>query len=55
MDYLTSEVYQYTKKLIEDINLRERFGMNALTTARSKFSPDNRNKIMKNIYSNAIR
>lgn len=52
-DKLTNGIYDNLKRLIEDDSLRKRLGRNAIFNARTKFSFEKRNKIMKKIYEEA--
>lgn len=54
MEYMTDQVYMYTKKLIESVSLRKRFGLHSLEVARTKFSMSTRNKKMKRIYEEIL-
>lgn len=53
-EYMSNQVYDYLVKLIEDDKLRKQMGKNSLNIARTKFSFEKRNKIMKAIYEESI-
>lgn len=52
--YMEKQIYHYLKLLIEDRDLRIRMGEKGLFIARTKFSFERRNSIMKKIYENAV-
>jgi len=54
-EYMTKQLYDYLKQLIEDVSLRKKLGRNALKIARSKFSFNERNPKMKVIYEESMR
>ncbi|WP_119395171.1 glycosyltransferase family 4 protein [Salinibius halmophilus] len=51
---LNDTLYQELRKLILDSDFRKKIGSGALQTARSKFSIESRNAIMKPIYEAAV-
>jgi glycosyltransferase involved in cell wall biosynthesis len=53
--YMEKQIYNYLKLLIENRELRVRMGKNGLFIARTKFSFEKRNSIMKEIYENALK
>jgi glycosyltransferase involved in cell wall biosynthesis len=53
-NYMTDNLYVYLCRLIESVDLREKFGKSGLEIARSKFSFDERNKKMLEIYREAL-
>jgi glycosyltransferase involved in cell wall biosynthesis len=54
MEYMTGQVYFYTKKLIESITIRKEFGLHSLELVRTKFSMATRNKKMKKLYEEIL-
>lgn len=52
--YLVDELVNKLSLLIEDPNLRKKIGREGLNIARTKFSFEERNKTMKNIYEESI-
>jgi glycosyltransferase involved in cell wall biosynthesis len=54
MDYMTDEIYRHLEKLITDFEYRKSLGLAALETARTKFSPEQRNTRMKKIYEESL-
>ncbi|MDT7041970.1 glycosyltransferase family 4 protein [Candidatus Nitronereus thalassa] len=54
MEYMTDQVYMYTKQLIESISLRKKFGLHSLELVRTKFSMAARNAKMKEIYQKIL-
>ncbi|MBW2991796.1 glycosyltransferase family 4 protein [Candidatus Woesearchaeota archaeon] len=52
-DYLTKQLYSNLSRLIEDTILRKRMASHSLRIARTKFSFEKRNRIMKEIYEEA--
>lgn len=55
MTYMTDEIYVHLEKMITDFDYRKRLGLAALDTARTKFSPEQRNIRMKKIYEDALK
>lgn len=53
--YMVKQIYRHLKLLIEDRVLRIRMGEKGLFVARTKFSFERRNNIMKKIYKNALK
>lgn len=53
--YMTENVYNSIKLLIDDFEYRKRIGLNGLNVARTKFSIENRNRIMAEVYQDAVR
>lgn len=54
LQHMNNEVYKYLRLLVSNFNLRKTMGLNGLAIARSKFSFDRRNEIMKKIYIEAL-
>lgn len=55
MAYMTSEIYVQLEKMITDFDYRKKLGLAALDTARTKFSPEQRNARMKVIYEESLK
>jgi glycosyltransferase involved in cell wall biosynthesis len=53
-EFMTEEVYQKLKLLIEDFNLRKMMGLEGIKTTDTKFSFNIRNRKMKIIYEEAL-
>lgn len=53
-EHITQSVTQQLLALIESPELRKKLGMQALNTARNKFSIDNRNAIMTKLYREIV-
>ncbi len=54
-DYMTDQVYEHMKTLIEQPELRRTMGQKGLAIARTKFSFEERNKKMKQIYDEGLK
>jgi glycosyltransferase involved in cell wall biosynthesis len=52
--YMSEQVYNYMKKLVDDPIARKNMGQRGLEIARTKFSFEVRNKKMKKIYEEAL-
>ena len=52
--YMNSEVYKYLRLLVSNFDLRREMGLAGLQIARSKFSFERRNAIMKKVYESAL-
>jgi glycosyltransferase involved in cell wall biosynthesis len=54
-EYMTDHVFRFLSELLESAELRMRMGLAGLAIARTRFSPEERNSQMLEIYREALR